>query len=221
MKKEFFPYIKLVDFLGTILGDNSEVVLHDMTDIDNSIIAISNNPVSGRKVGDPATDFSLKIMVDPKCKHKDYLCNYLSEGKDGTKFRSSTFFIRNEKEKIIGMLCVNTNCKSLLDTISVLKNMTNIDTVLDLDDTLTDENSDFISERLNMSIDELTIQGIKRALSSIGRSPEEMTQQDKIYVIKKLYDNGAFLLKGTVAQVSSILKISEPSVYRYLKQVKK
>lgn len=220
MKKEFLPYIKLVDFLGTILGSNSEVVLHDMTDINSSIIAVSNNHVTGRKVGDPATDLSLRIMVDPKFEHQDYLSNYLSERKDGTKFRSSTLFIRNEKGKIIGMLCINSNCQSLLDSIDVLKSMTKIDTVLNLTNTNTAEAQSSVLENLNMSIDELTVQGIQMALDNIGISPEQMTQQDKISVVKKLYDDGIFLLKGTVAQVASVLKMSEPSIYRYLKQIK-
>ena len=41
-------YIPLVDFFAAVLGKNSEVVLHDLTDPDHSIIAIRNNHISNR-----------------------------------------------------------------------------------------------------------------------------------------------------------------------------
>ena len=58
------PYLPLVDFLAVVLGKNTEIVLHDVLDIDKSIIAIGNNHISGRVVGSPATNLVLKILKD-------------------------------------------------------------------------------------------------------------------------------------------------------------
>ena len=41
-------YKILVDFLGKALGPDYEVVLQDLTDRKNAIIAIANNHISGR-----------------------------------------------------------------------------------------------------------------------------------------------------------------------------
>ena len=51
MYKSLEPYAKLVNFLSATLGDNCEIALHDLTSKDQEIVAISNNPISGREVG--------------------------------------------------------------------------------------------------------------------------------------------------------------------------
>ena len=55
-------YIPLVDFIAGIVGPNCEVVLHDLSNVDESIVAIRNNHISGRKVGGPLTNLGLKLL---------------------------------------------------------------------------------------------------------------------------------------------------------------
>ena len=57
-------YIPLVSFLGEVVGRNTEVVLHDLADIDASVVAIVNGEVSGRTVGSPATDLVLRELEE-------------------------------------------------------------------------------------------------------------------------------------------------------------
>lgn len=49
-------YIPIVEFIGEICGNNYEIVLHDISQPDSSIVAIKNNHISGREVGGPLTD---------------------------------------------------------------------------------------------------------------------------------------------------------------------
>ncbi|MEG1747831.1 MAG: PAS domain-containing protein, partial [Oscillospiraceae bacterium] len=53
-------YIQLVDFLGYALGPDYEIALHDLTNQNQSIVAIANNHISGRQVGAPMTNVGLK-----------------------------------------------------------------------------------------------------------------------------------------------------------------
>ncbi len=62
--------------MGLLLGEDTEVVLHDVTDLENSIIAIKNNHISGREMGGPATDLVLDIMKNQNENDYDYLLNY-------------------------------------------------------------------------------------------------------------------------------------------------
>jgi YheO-like PAS domain len=43
----------VVDMLGHMFGSTSEIVLHDLRDLDASIVAIANGHVSGRGLGGP------------------------------------------------------------------------------------------------------------------------------------------------------------------------
>ena len=55
-------YKILVDFLGKALGPDYEVVLQDLTDRKNAIIAIANNHISGRQIGSPLTNTALQLL---------------------------------------------------------------------------------------------------------------------------------------------------------------
>ena len=51
MAKDLESYKVLVDFLADYLGENTEVVLHDLSDCQSSIVAIRNGDISGRELG--------------------------------------------------------------------------------------------------------------------------------------------------------------------------
>ena len=52
-------YIPMVTFISEICGKNYEVILHDVSDPENSVISIFNGHLSGRKV---ASGTSLLIL---------------------------------------------------------------------------------------------------------------------------------------------------------------
>ena len=122
MNKTVEGYLPFFNFLSTIVGGNTEVVLHDFTDLSHSIVALHNGHVSGRKLGAPATDFALKMISSDIPADQDHTDIYQSHSTSGRPLRSSTLFIR-EDGKLVGMLCVNTDTsiivklQSLVDTI--------------------------------------------------------------------------------------------------------
>ena len=69
-------YIPLVSFLGEVVGRNTEVVLHDLADIDASVVAIVNGEVSGRTVGSPATDLVLRELEEDSGEQVPYRVRY-------------------------------------------------------------------------------------------------------------------------------------------------
>ena len=219
MKNELVPFVKFVDFIADMLGEDSEVVLHDLTDLNNSIVAIRNGHNSGRQVGGPATDLVLRVMKGMKYKDKDFLSNYRGYAKNGNILKSSTFFIKDKKEKIIGMLCVNTDCGKLIEIRDFLSGM--LPVTDKAENNPKNNQPEEISEKFNLNAEELTLESINKIVAEAGVSPERMSQQEKIDVVKRLYEMGVFLLKGAVTQTASTLKISEPSVYRYLNQIKR
>lgn len=100
-------YITLVDFLGQVLGPDYEVVLHDLSDMSNSIVAIANGHISGREVGAPLTSLALAMISDKRYLNKDFHVNYNGVAPDNKLLRSSTMYIKDDLGKLIGMLCIN------------------------------------------------------------------------------------------------------------------
>ncbi|OON37001.1 hypothetical protein BTJ39_21230 [Izhakiella australiensis] len=202
------PYIPIVDFLGALLGADSEVVLHDIADLNHSIVAIANANISGRKVGGPATDLVLRIMQNPEYQKMPWLCNYHTLSRQGRAQKSSTFFIRDEKNNIAGLLCINIDNELLIQARDLLQTLTETQPLM--------ENLN-LSERFVASSDELSLEVIK---DHLPQSPERMTYQEKLAVVARLNDTGLFRLKGAVPKAAEALACAESTIYRYLSQLK-
>ena len=109
MNKNLKVYISLIDVLAAILGPDTEVVLQDFTDgFDHSLVYIKNN-LSNRKIGSPATDFVLDIVRNKIHIENDYLVNYRSRTHSGKNLYSSSYFIKNELNDLVGMICINSD----------------------------------------------------------------------------------------------------------------
>ena len=60
----FDQWKQIAHGLGEIFAPFCEVVLHDLTDPKNAILALHNH-LSGRKIGRPVTELGLARMADP------------------------------------------------------------------------------------------------------------------------------------------------------------
>jgi predicted transcriptional regulator YheO len=229
LRPEFGPYLGLLGFLSDLLGPNTEIVLHDTSDLSRSIVALANGQITGRSVGGPATDLVLKILQNREYLERDYLANYLAESNTGVTFRSSTFFVRDTEGEIIGMLCLNIDDSALIqarDLLSVITSTTGLlkATGAAPDDAMPTDGHGRVerpTERLSTNVDELTLESVARIVAAQAVEPQRMTQDEKVGVVRELERSGVFLLKGAVAHVAVALGTSEPTVYRYVKQVRR
>lgn len=209
-------YIGLTRFLGAVLGKNFEIVLHDLTDLDNSIVAIENGHVSNRSVGGPATNLVVNILKNEKYSEKQYLLNYHGESTENKNIRSSTFFIRDDAKQIIGMLCINFDASYFQQARDAIDSLFRFDQerITEIPD---DKNS--IIEHFANTIDGTLEQVILKVLNRYDIPPERMSMEEKINLVSELNDEGIFLIKGAVSEVSKELKVSEATIYRYLNKI--
>ncbi len=205
-------YIPLVDFIALVNGKGCEVVLHDLRKLDNSIIAIKNNHITGRTLNDTITDFALDIIHKKKHKDKNYICNYVGKTSNGRKkIRASTYFIRDEEDKLIGMLCTNVDITALSNARK------HIDDLIMIKETAEAKEQENFSLGINEHVNSI----ISKTLSKWGSEPFRMTIDEKKNIVKKLENKGVFQLKGVVGEVAKSLEVSDQTVYRYLKELGK
>jgi predicted transcriptional regulator YheO len=237
LRAEFGPYLPLMDFLAELLGPRTEIVLHDTSDLSRSIVALTNGHVSGRSVGGPATDLVLKVLQNHEHDDRDYLANYLAESRTGGTFRSSTFFIRDAGGDVVGMLCLNIDDEPLTRARDLLAAITATTGLVKGADAggagagagggaaggagSGSASPAAVAERLSTNVDELALDGVARIVAAQGVEPHRMTPDEKVAAVRELERAGVFLLKGAVAQVADALHVSEPTVYRYVKQVRR
>ena len=79
-------YIPLVEFMGKICGKNYEIILHDVSTPERSVIAACNEHLSGRRVGDPMTELAKELLRTGAYKEHDYVANYEGRTRGGNRF---------------------------------------------------------------------------------------------------------------------------------------
>lgn len=214
-------YSTIVEFLGKTLGPDFEVVLHDAEDHINSIVAIENGHVSGRKVGGPLTNFGLEVISDENYKHEKYKINYNGVSKDHRILRSSTMFIKDDDKNIVGMLCINFDDRRYKNITDQILKLCHPDQLVE-DNNAYDSMDSLVSnagETFYDSVVENADNVIKTYLAQHNTTLERLTQEDRINIVSSLNQNGVFKLKGAVRAVAKRLGCSEPSVYRYLSKL--
>ena len=108
-------YIPLVEFMGKICGKNYEIILHDVSTPERSVIAACNEHLSGRRVGDPMTELAKELLRTGAYKEHDYVANYEGRTRGGKRFVSSTYFIK-EKGHLVGLIWCS---RSIFPTCSI------------------------------------------------------------------------------------------------------
>ena len=221
MNQSVERFVPLVDFLAAALGSNTEVVLHDFTDLDHSVVKIVNNHVSGRELGAPATDFALKILRHAEKEGAAYIADYVSHSTDRRPLRSASYLIR-ENGNVVGMMCLNTDVEPLEEMCELARH------VLAAYAPPTSNGDDgpegaerSTVERLAGNTHDLIARVIADSPICRDKDVTALAPQERTELIRELEDSGVFLLKGAVADVAHALEISEPSVYRYLQKVRK
>ncbi|MEG1577944.1 MAG: PAS domain-containing protein [Oscillospiraceae bacterium] len=204
-------YIPLVKFMGAICGTHYEVILHDTANQDESVIAIENGYLSGRKVGDPMTELARGIIQRKEYVGKDFIANYEGRTKDGRQFVSSTYFIK-ENEQLIGLICVNHD---VADFVSISRHLNELMRAFSLPEA---SHEPPYTENLDDSISNLSNNIIHTTVSHCSVPAPRMTTVEKIGLIRTWDHQGIFSTKGSVAKAARELGISEPTVYRYLKK---
>ncbi|MDL2301105.1 PAS domain-containing protein [Lachnospiraceae bacterium OttesenSCG-928-D06] len=200
-------YAALVPFVSEVCGKGCEIVLHDLTNPESSIVAIENS-LTGRQIGDCLTDLARETMEGDHYKTNDYRSGYSGLTKK-KEYLSFTYYIKN-RDRLIGLLCVNKDLSSTKDFTKGLK-----DLFEQFNIALPVENE--VCENLEPSVGAMLEDLVANAITQTGIAPKRMSRQEKIELVHRLNEQGILMMKGAVSEIAKQLIISEPTVYRYLK----
>jgi len=209
--KRFIPLVKV---LSQTFGRKCEALIHDFSDPQHSIIAIEGN-VTGRKIGDGITDFALSVWRRGGYgeKKENIITSYKNKTKDGKILRSSTLFIRDSQNKIVGCFCINYDLTEYLMFNKVIEELC---TTVDLD---RDESKEGI-EHFSSNVDEILKDIIRKAIDEVGKPVSMMQKDDKLIVVKIVDEKGGFLIKGAINQLAAEISVSRYTIYNYLDELK-
>ncbi|NIH88401.1 aminotransferase class V-fold PLP-dependent enzyme [Amycolatopsis granulosa] len=183
--------VPAVDGLAAMLGPGNEVVLHDLSKLPDSIIAIAGE-ITGRTPGGPMTDLLLGL-VRRGTTHD--LTNYETHGPDGRPIRSSTIFLRDADGVAIGCLCVNSEVTRGPAT-------------------------EVRTESFPPDVDSLQRFLVDRAVAQTGIPVGLMKKKHKAAVVRELEEAGFFLIKDAVDFLAGELEVTRYTIYNYLNEIR-
>ena len=204
----FEHYIGVAEMLGNMFAPFLEVIVHDLTNPDHSILAIYNGHITERNIGDSTTDLGY-IRVEGNI--PDKIFNYRNKSPKGVSLKSSSLAFRNSKGELLGSLCLNLNI-SVFKSVGML-----IDNILSsTQNPYLNDDEIFHPKSADGEIEE----AIQRCIVDAALNPLTLSQDEKIQIIENLYLKGHFNKRASVSIVANSLNLSKPTVYKYLKHAK-
>lgn len=220
-------YTILVDFLGKTLGPDYEVVLQDLTDNKNRIVAIANGHISGRTIGSPLTNAALQMLASKTYENNDFLCNYKGITEKGRILRSSTMFLKDEDGKPFALLCINFDDSRYMELSQKLNALIHpddfgaalprFDAPLSAPQEATPHAP--MTENFSMDIPTLMQKIFDDCVCGITTPVDRLNQYERKDVIFRLNEHGLFQLKGAISFVAKKFSCSTATIYRYLSEI--
>jgi predicted transcriptional regulator YheO len=198
-----------MDGLAAYFGEAFELVLHDLIDLDHSIIKIINGFHSGRKEGAPITDFALSMLEQikqsglPEAGYSRPFISYFASSKYGKPVRSTTIVIFGEKKRPIGLLCINFYLDSPLT--SLLQNFSPVSP------------AEYAAEHFISDSNELIARSLEKTKAGVLADDSIPVSQKNKEIVTLLYYQGVFKLKDSVQTISRDLGISKNTVYLHIR----
>ncbi len=198
---------RLANGIAQQFGEQCEVVVHefDEKNTEHTIVYIENGHVSKRSVGDGPSRAVLMALGNESVALQDHL-NYLTRTSDGRILKSSTIYIRDEKDKVIGIFAINYDITNLMLLESAISPLISVKQGEDQRE----------PERIVQNVNDLLDELIEQSVQLVGKPVALMTKEDKIRAIQFLNETGAFLITKSGDKVSKFFQISKYTLYNYI-----
>jgi predicted transcriptional regulator YheO len=194
--------VKIVDAIGKTLAPLVEVVLHDLTRPEHTVVAISNN-LSGRNIGDPATEIGLARMADPA--FPDVLQSYPNRFPDGRPAKSTSVGLKNSRGKYVAAICLNVDISMLTTVAASLSHLAQ-----------TQASPVAVRESLiPPRLDEVRAM-LERYATGQNSTSHALSTAQRREAVRQLARAGLMDLKNAQAVVADFFGVARSTVYTYL-----
>ncbi|MCC8395825.1 PAS domain-containing protein [Paraburkholderia sp. MMS20-SJTR3] len=183
--------------LGETLAPFTEVVVHDLRHPKNAILAIHNN-LSGRQIGDPATELGLARIADAQ--YPQVLANYANRFADGRQAKSTSIGIKDSDGHYIAALCLNVD-------VTLFRGMAN------MLEQFSAPKTDGVDESLEHSGAQSLRERIDRFAVALATTPQALRTDQRRALMQALREEGYLDLRRSMETVAQHLGVSRATVY--------
>ncbi|MFF7355688.1 MULTISPECIES: helix-turn-helix transcriptional regulator [Streptomyces] len=195
---------KIAVALGRMFPGLCEVVLHDLRQPRHAIRTIENN-LSGRRVGDSATELGLARIEDPD--YPSVIQNYPNQFPDGRPAKSTSIGIKNAAGQYIAALCLNLDVSVLSSVTLALSNLMATET----------EHGEQSLETLRDRNTRELRRAVQAHAAERAATPRSLSREDKRTLVRQLQRDGYFDSRDAAQTIADLLGVSRATVYNYAK----
>lgn len=200
--------------LASVVGRNTEIVLHDLNNPSASVVFIANGHVSGRRVGSPVLggpeqDRGFAAVMQASEDHEGtdpLVISDYSTTVNGRTLRSATAVFRDSAGHPFASLCVNADLSGLSAAQAFLEHL----------QPMIRAHTDQPAEPADMGL--LMTQVIQDAVTRVGSG--KMNKRAKVEAVRMMQERGLFIVKGGVEKAAAALGVTRFTVYNYLDEIR-
>jgi predicted transcriptional regulator YheO len=186
------------------IGPQCEVAIHDLADMEHSIVWIMGD-VTGRKIGGCMTSRGLSLVRSGKTQDN---YNYTTRTRDGKMVRSSLVFVKDESRRPVVSLEINFDTSPFVAFRHTLEALADPDEAYDFQDAFIDDAPQMLETMLH------------QAVGFIGKPVAQMNKADRLRVVQILDEAGAFELRKAIPAVASYLGVTRFTIHNYLNEIR-
>lgn len=219
MHPQLRPFVQIVHGLTAVLGNDCEVILHDVTQLEQSIVACGNGHITGRPLGSPMSAYGLELLTTDRFSSEHGTYSYMARTNDGTLIKCGVLSIRDDRDEIIGLLCIHFDASKA----QIAKEL--LDSFFSLGSNATRETREVREEPVNeffgLELEDIFNNTMQEIRHGMEKPLKRLSKAHKKEVIRTLIDRGFFMMKGAVDYVAHEMGNSKFTIYAYMREIER
>jgi predicted transcriptional regulator YheO len=207
----------IVKMLGSIVGHHIEVVLHDLTQPESSVVALANGHVSDRVLGasiltGPKEDKGFAAAVEELGTRGEpvhsVIEGYSTVTSNNRPLQSATVIFRDAGGEPFAALCLNADMSNFEMAYAFLGQF------------LQPPTKAAPLQASPPEMDVLMQEIIQDAVRRTGKPINLMNKREKTQAVQTMQQRGLFIVKGGVERAAAALGVSRYTIYNYLEALR-
>ena len=186
------------------IGSQCEVVIHNLADLEHSIVWIMGS-VSERHVGGCMTPRALSLVRSGKTADN---YNYTTRTRSGKMVRSSLVFVKDNQGCPFACMEINFDTSPFVAFRRALETLADPDEAYDFQNAFIDEAPEMLETML------------QDAVEFIGKPTAQMSKADRLRVVQVLDEAGAFEFRKAIPTVAGYLGVTRFTIHNYINELR-
>lgn len=197
-------FIQVGEAICRTIGPQCEVVLHDLADMEQSIVWVKGT-ITERKIGGCMTARGLSLV---RAGQTEDSYNYTTRTRSGKMVRSSLVFMNSEQAEPIICMEINFDASPFVAFRRTLETLADPAEIYDFQDAFIDDAPQMLESMF------------QRAADFIGKPIAQMDKFDRLRVVQILDDAGVFELRKAIPAIASYLGVTRFTIHNYLNEIR-